>query len=156
MSTIAIGWGVGVVVDMGTSNWCDKAKGVSKISPKGHLHLEHPWYPTYGLFARCQIKGYMTCPLCGPNVDTRGSSHLKKNVYLGHHHYLAKHHPYRRNWVNFNGLVEHRPTPIWVPLVDFPRRIEEKEEWLNRRKVRPAGDKDDHVHVYGVKRKVAL
>jgi hypothetical protein len=40
-----------------------------------------------------------------------------------------------------------------VPLADFPRRVEEKEEWLNRRKLRPIGDKDDHVHVCGVKRK---
>jgi len=41
-------------------------------------------YPTYGLFASFQMKGYMACPLCGLDVDTRCSAHLKKNAYLGH------------------------------------------------------------------------
>jgi hypothetical protein len=27
-------------------------------------------YPTHGLFMGCQVKGYMACPLCGPNMDT--------------------------------------------------------------------------------------
>ncbi len=27
-------------------------------------------HPTYGLFMECQVKGYMACPLCGPNMDT--------------------------------------------------------------------------------------
>jgi hypothetical protein len=41
-------------------------------------------HPTYGLFMECQVKGYMACPLCGPNMDTICSSHLKKNMYFGH------------------------------------------------------------------------
>jgi hypothetical protein len=32
----------------------------------------------YGLFVGCQIKGYMACLLCSPNVDARLSSQLKK------------------------------------------------------------------------------
>jgi hypothetical protein len=41
-------------------------------------------YPAYGLFLGYHVKGYMACPLCGPDVDTKCSSHLKKNVYLKH------------------------------------------------------------------------
>jgi len=62
-------------------------------------------FPAYGLFARCHAKGYMACPLCGPNVDTQHSSHLKKNVYQGHGHYLGIDHPYWRDRVSFNGIV---------------------------------------------------
>jgi hypothetical protein len=31
-----------------------------------------------------QMKGYMACLLCGLNMDTWCSSHLKKNMYFGH------------------------------------------------------------------------
>jgi hypothetical protein len=41
-------------------------------------------YIAYGLFVDYQTKGYFACLLCGPKVDTKHSSHLKKNVYLGH------------------------------------------------------------------------
>jgi hypothetical protein len=46
-------------------------------------------FPTYGLFVGCHVKGYMACPLCILDVDTRCFSHLKKmyikgiNVTLG-------------------------------------------------------------------------
>jgi hypothetical protein len=53
-------------------------------------------YLTYGLLVGCQMKGYMACPLRDPMVDTRCSSHFKKNVYQGHWHYLSTHHPYQR------------------------------------------------------------
>lgn len=118
-----------------------RSKGSQRFLLKGIFIWNIHDYLAYGLFAGCQIKGYMTCPLCGPNVDTRWSSHLKKNVYLGQRHYLVRHHPYRKNRVNFNGLVEHRRAPIWMPLSDFPRRVKEKEEWLNRRKCDQQGTK---------------
>lgn len=51
-------------------------------------------YHAYGLFVGCQVKGYTACPLCEPNVDTRHSIHLRKNVYLGHRQYLDRFHPY--------------------------------------------------------------
>lgn len=82
-------------------------------------------YLAYGLFVRCQVKGYMACPICGPNVDTRHSSHLKKNVYQGHRRYLDKHHPYQRNhfalMVNLNtSLHQHEFLQL-----DFFRNAEE-------------------------------
>jgi hypothetical protein len=51
-------------------------------------------YHAYGLFVKCWVKGYMACLVCGPEVDTRHSSNLKKNVYQGHQWYLDRHHPH--------------------------------------------------------------
>jgi hypothetical protein len=41
-------------------------------------------YLAYGLFVSCQTKGYLACPLCGPKVDIKHSSNLKRKMYLGH------------------------------------------------------------------------
>ncbi len=78
-------------------------------------------YLAYGLFTSCQTKGYLACPLCGLEVETRYSTHLKiLMVYLGHRRCRAKGHPYGRDCVNaFNGQVKHMPTPFEV---DFLRR----------------------------------
>jgi len=40
-----------------------------------------------------------------------------------------------------------------VPPIDFLRKEEEREEWPNRKNMQVAKDKDDHVHVHGVKRR---
>ncbi len=37
----------------------------------------------YCLFVGGQTKGYLACPLCGPEVDTKRFSHLKKKSILG-------------------------------------------------------------------------
>jgi hypothetical protein len=58
-----------------------------------------------------------------------------------------------RNHVAFNGLVEHKLAPIRVLLIDFLKRAKEREEWLNRKKMRATKDKNDLVHEHGVKRK---
>ncbi len=111
-------------------------------------------FPAYGLFARCHVKGYMACPLCGPDVDTQHSSHLKKNVYQGHRHYLGIDHPYWRDRVSFNGRVEHRVAPTRVLVVDIMKRVEKHEEWLSRRiSTRTHDDKENPIHTHGVKRK---
>ncbi len=107
-------------------------------------------YLAYGLFTGYQVKGYMSCLICGPNMDTWCSSHLKKKVYQGHRRYLDKHYPYQRNCVAFNGQLEHKFASTLVFAVDFFRKTEEQEEWLS--KITQAwDDKDDHVHVHGVK-----
>jgi hypothetical protein len=45
------------------------------------------WYkhdfPAYGLLSGQVTKGYKGCPECGPNVSTRRSRALGKNVYQG-------------------------------------------------------------------------
>jgi hypothetical protein len=71
-------------------------------------------------------------------------------VYLGHQWHLGRHHPYRRNCVAFDGQLQGRLAPTQVFIINFLRRAKERDEWLNRRMTK---DKDDHVHIHGVKRK---
>jgi hypothetical protein len=109
-------------------------------------------YPAYGLFVGYQVKGYMACPLCGPNVETRCSIHLKKNVYLGHLQNLDRLHPYKRNHVVFNGQQEVRLEPPRVFASDFLKRLEEIERWLNMRTL-ARDDRENPIRSHGVKRK---
>ena len=76
-------------------------------------------FPAYGLLAGKITKGYRGCPTCGPNVATRRSKSLGKNVYLSHHRYLTMPHPYRRLKNSFDGGEERRGPPQ----VLFPRDI---------------------------------
>ncbi len=75
----------------------------------------------------------MACLICGPKVDTRHSSNLRKNVYKGHRQHLDRHHPYQRDCIAFNGQPKHISPPTRVCAVEFMRRVEECEEWLSRR-----------------------
>jgi hypothetical protein len=98
-------------------------------------------YLTYALLVGCQMKGYMACPLRDVMVDTRCSSHFKKNVYQGQWHYLSTHHPYQRNCVTFNGHVKHRSTPTRIFAIDFSRREKEhaRNGWLGKQKQKKQG-----------------
>jgi hypothetical protein len=111
-----------------------------------------PDYLAYGLFVSCQTKGYLACLFCSPKVDIRCSSHLKKNLYLGHWHYHARGHPYRRDHDVFNWQVELKSTPPRVSAIKFLQRVEEREAWLARR-FHTLEDREDLVHTRDVKRK---
>ena len=52
-------------------------------------------FPAYGLISGQITKGHKACPVCGPNVVTRRSKALKKNVYLGHRRHLPMAHQWR-------------------------------------------------------------
>jgi hypothetical protein len=68
-------------------------------------------FPAYGLTSGQVRKRYRACTECGPNVTTRGSKALGKNVYLRHRRYLSRWHPYRRLKQAFDGQQEYRPPP---------------------------------------------
>jgi len=68
-------------------------------------------FPTYRLISRQVTKGYKACPVCGPNVVTRHSKTLKKNVYLGHKRYLPMIHQWKQQRARFDGQVDLRPPP---------------------------------------------
>ena len=84
-------------------------------NPNFKLHATFMWsihdFPAYGLLAGQVTKGYKGCPPCGPHVSTRRSKYLEKNVYLGHHRYLAMHHPYRRLKSSSDGEEDRRGPP---------------------------------------------
>lgn len=58
---------------------------------------------TYGLILYCivglQICGYHACPVCGPGLESRHSSSLRKVVYEGHKKYLPTGHAMRDGYL---------------------------------------------------------
>ncbi|XP_074356129.1 uncharacterized protein LOC141695813 [Apium graveolens] len=74
-------------------------------------------FPGYANLSSCVNKGYKSCPICGDDTVAKYLSHSKKMCYQGHRHYLADHHPYRRQKLAFNGEQELlRPRP---PLSEY-------------------------------------
>ncbi|CAM8954153.1 unnamed protein product [Rhodiola kirilowii] len=67
--------------------------------------------PAYGNLSRYSIKGYKACPVSGEGTRARHLSNCQKMVYMGHRHFLPRHHPYRRKKVTFNGETEHEIEP---------------------------------------------
>lgn len=90
--------------------WAGVAHDVTR--PRGlegfKLHAMLLWsildFPAYGCFAGCVTKGYKAWPICGPDVDTRGSRALK-NLYFCQRKYLNHQHPYMRDRRAFNGTL---------------------------------------------------
>jgi hypothetical protein len=112
--------------------------------------------PAYGLVSGQVTKGYKGCPECSPNVTTRCSKALGKNVYMGHRRYLSRSHPYRRLRTAFNGNAETRPPPRVMTSRDIVRYALERISWLNDAQQRRAAAESDPVHRMGVKRLSSL
>jgi hypothetical protein len=58
-----------------------------------------------------KTKGYTGCVEC---LDDTDAVHLPENskiVYMGHHRFLPKDHPYHRNRKDFDGTTEERLPP---------------------------------------------
>jgi hypothetical protein len=68
-------------------------------------------FPAFGLFARCVTKGHKGCPPCGLAMESHSSKKLKKIIYCGNRHYLARNHPYQCNKNVFNGATKIRNAP---------------------------------------------
>ncbi len=109
---------------------------VDVIRPKGSRHsILKPFVCGTSMISlhMAYLQGAITWPLCGLDVNTRRFSHLKRNVYQGHLHYLGRDHPYWRDCVSFNGQVEHIIAPTRVSIVDFMKREKEGEDWFSKR-----------------------
>lgn len=109
-------------------------------------------YPAYGLVSGQVTKGYKGCLECGPNVSTRRSASLGKNVYLGHRRYLQRNHPYRRLRRAFDGTEEIRAPPRSLNGQDIVRHAKARERWLVAGDDNREGGESDPVHQSGVKR----
>ena len=67
------------------------------------------------IYVGIQTKEIFACPVYGPNIKSRHSKILRKEVFDEYRHFLSKNHMYRENERNiFNGNQE---TPL------KPRRI---------------------------------
>jgi hypothetical protein len=61
--------------------------------------------------SREKTKGYTGCVKCLDDTDAVQLPNNSKIVYMGHHRFLPKDHPYRRNKKDFNGTIEKRLAP---------------------------------------------
>jgi hypothetical protein len=109
-------------------------------------------YLAYGLTSSQVTKGYRACSECGPNVSTRLSASLGKNVYLGHRRYLQRNHPYRRLKRAFDGSKELRPPPVVLTGRNIVRFARKQELWLKASPANRLESTEDPVHETGVKR----
>ncbi|CAM8983989.1 unnamed protein product [Rhodiola kirilowii] len=65
----------------------------------------------YGNLSGYSIKGYKACPICGEETHAHHLKNCRKIVYMGHRHFLSRHHPYRQKKATFNGETEHGIEP---------------------------------------------
>jgi len=94
------------------------------------------------------MKGYLGCPLCGPNVKTKHSSHLKKCLpWTSMLRWEAT--PILEELCKFDGQPKVRLVPSQISTTVFFRKAKEREEWLNR-KVQVTNPKNDPIHIHGV------
>ena len=47
------------------------------------------------LYVDLQAKRRLACPVCGPNIKSRCSKSLRKEVFDEYRHFLSKNHKYR-------------------------------------------------------------
>ncbi len=113
-------------------------------------------FPAYGLISGQVTKGHKACPVCGPNVVTRRSKALKKNVYLGHRRNLPMEHQWRRQRSNFDGQTDMRPPPRRMSGREHLRYANEREKWTRADRTNEGGQTPDPVHEHGVKRRSCL
>jgi Transposase family tnp2 len=59
-----------------------------------------------------KTKGAKACPICGDDTHTLRLDNCKKNIYMRHHRFLTRYHPYRRKKEAFDGKVETRQAPV--------------------------------------------
>jgi hypothetical protein len=114
-------------------------------------------FPAYGLISRLCTKGYLVCPICGPNTISRCARGPKKlkQVYLGARHWTAQSHPYRSNR-RFNGQEEQGTTPVRQSANDILRGAAAWEDYLQGARTGRPGRMDGPQGSYrchGVRRK---
>ena len=108
-------------------------------------------YPTYGLISGCATKGYQGCPVCGPNIDSRYSKALQKNVFGGHRCYLPQTTGHTGGpWLGSMANENSENLQIASVLDTQFRRLSHGQGGLR------LGHSDDPVRTHGVKRKSAL
>ena len=140
------------VNDVNVSTDCESKHFVLKAILMWCIHD----YPVYGIVSGQVTKNYTGCTECGPNVSTRQSTALGKNLYLGHRRYLPRNHPYQRLQRACHGKDENKTLPC--PLIgrDIVRHANARDKWLNASNRSRHGGVNDPVHQTGVKRLSSL
>ncbi|MCO5562822.1 hypothetical protein L7F22_046745 [Adiantum nelumboides] len=79
----------------------DKSKRLDRqiVDIRGILMWTMHDYPGYGECSGLVTSGYHACAICGPGLNARYSSALKKMIYQGHRAYLPEAHPGREGFL---------------------------------------------------------
>ena len=109
--------------------------------------------PRYGIVAGYTTKGYMGCPVCGPNTHSWRATTLQKKVYENFRVFLVHDHRMRWDITNY-GVVEEgiSPTPMFAQ--DVLRYVAIREAWLQEGNTLLSSG--DLLHLTGIKRRSAL
>ena len=64
-------------------------------------------FPAYGNMCGYTIKGYYAYPICGEGRSSKIlTTHSRKMSSTGHRRFLPRHHPYRKQKIEFNDKDE--------------------------------------------------
>lgn len=81
--------------------------GQRSVNLRGILMWTMHDFPGYGECSGLATSGYYVCHICGPSINARYSSSLKKMVYQGHTRFLPANHPLREGSLG-------RPPKTWT------------------------------------------
>jgi hypothetical protein len=85
----------------------------------------------YGTIARCVVKGYQTCSICGPNIATWRSQALLKNVYCAQpKKWLPMEHAFQRATTSFDGVQEDGVPPQRMTFDEIHNAGVARTTWL--------------------------
>ena len=149
LEELQILWGTGVPTD-------DAAMYMG--SPRFNMKAILLWtirdFPAYGIVSGCVTKGYVGCPICGPNTISRRSRSLHKNVYdAQYRRFLPCGHPWRAASHAWDGVAETRGPPPKVTAAEVIRWGQLRESWVSLGAT-PASE--DPARRFGIKRVSSL
>jgi hypothetical protein len=134
--------------------------GSRRFKLRGILMWTISDFRAYGLISGLYTKGFLACPVCGPNTISRTAKGPKKfkQVFLGAHRWTRRNHPYRFN-LRFNGSEEHGTPPRRQTATNVLRGATSRAVYLegtgDGRPGRPDG-MDDPYRRFGVRRRSIL
>jgi hypothetical protein len=88
-------------------------------------------FPACGLISGICTKGYLACPICGPNTVSRAAKGPRKlkQVFVGAHGWTRRNHSFQVN-LRFNGEVEHGTTPTRQSASDILNSVSTRRRYL--------------------------
>jgi Transposase family tnp2 len=88
---------------------------IHKKKEEFQLHAAIFWtindFPAYVMLSGWSTKGYLACPVCGKDTDSRRLQKGNKNCYMGHRRFLPIKHRWRLDKKSFDGTIEKWKAP---------------------------------------------
>ena len=81
-------------------------------------------YPAYGNLSGNIIKGYNMCTICVDKTKATRLVNYRKIVVMRHRRWLPRHHPYRKQILEFDNTVENESSPISLTGEEVLQRVQ--------------------------------